>query len=98
MIKFLDNNDFETEIADKTVLVDFYADWCGPCKMIGTVLESINSIDILKVNVDEHEELARKFGIMSIPTLGMFSNGNLLNKMIGYHSQEEIEKFIEENK
>src|SRR5574344_220524 len=98
MIKYLENEDFDTELKDETILVDFYADWCGPCKMMGSVLENINSINILKVNVDTHEDLARQFGIMSIPTMGLFKNGELVNKMVGYHNQDEIEQFIKENK
>ena len=98
MIKYLEKEDFDKEIEGSTILVDFYADWCGPCKMMGSILESIKTIDILKVNVDTHEDLARQFGIMSIPTMGLFKNGELVNKMVGYHNQDEIEQFIKENK
>ena len=98
MIKHLSNENFNEEIQGKTILVDFYADWCGPCKMMGSVLENINSIDILKINVDEHEDIARQFGIMSIPTIMIFKNGQEATKIVGYRSQDEIEQIIKENK
>lgn len=98
MINYLENESFENEIKNKTLLVDFYADWCGPCKMMSSVLEGITSIDILKVNVDTHEDLAQKFGIMSIPTIGLFKNGELINKIVGYHDLAELNEFINKNK
>ena len=75
MIKYLKDENFEEEIQTEKVLVDFYADWCGPCKMMGEVLETMDGIDILKINTDEHEDLAMRFGVMSIPTLILFKNG-----------------------
>ena len=98
MIKHLSNENFNEEIKGKTILVDFYADWCGPCKMMGSVLENVTAIDILKVNVDEHEDVARKYGIMSIPTLMIFKDGQETTKVVGYRSQDEIEQIISENK
>ena len=98
MIKYLGNENFDEELKGKTILVDFYADWCGPCKMMGSVLETINSIDILKVNVDEHNEIARRFGIMSIPTIMIFKYGQEATKVVGYRNQDELEQLIKENK
>jgi thioredoxin 1 len=98
MIKYLSNENFDEELKGKTILVDFYADWCGPCKMMGSVLETINSIDILKVNVDEHNEIARRFGIMSIPTIMIFKDGQEATKVVGYRNQDELEQLIKENK
>ena len=98
MIKHLSNENFNDEIQGKTILVDFYADWCGPCKMMGAVLENVTAIDILKVNVDEHNDIAAKYGIMSIPTLMIFKDGQEVTKVVGYRSQDEIEQIINENK
>ena len=93
MIKYLENENFNEVIKDGLWIVDFYADWCGPCKMLGPVLESIHS-NTLKINVDTHEDLAREFGVMSIPTICFFLNGELKNKVIGFRNKEEIEEII----
>jgi len=93
MIKYLEEENFSDVINKGIYLVDFYADWCGPCKMLGTVLESIDT-NILKVNVDTHEDLAREFGVMSIPTICFFKNGELKNKVIGFRSKSEIEEIL----
>ena len=94
MIKHLENeNDFDTIIKSK-ILVDFYADWCGPCKMIGPILEELTDIDVLKVNVDEFQDIANRYGVMSIPTLILFQDGNEKAKLIGLKSKEEIEEII----
>ena len=90
MIKYLENEDFNNVIKEGIWLVDFYADWCGPCKMLGKVLEDVEA-KILKVNVDMHNDLAREYGIMSIPTICFFKNGELKAKEIGFRSKEEIE-------
>ena len=95
MIKYLDKEDFMQTINNKTILVDFYADWCGPCQMMGEILENLNiDIDILKVNTDSHQEIANKYGIMSIPTLILFKDGKEVGKLIGLQSQDDILKFI----
>ena len=96
MIKYLKNENFEEEIQKEKVLVDFYADWCGPCKMMGEVLETMDNIDVLKVNTDEHEDLAMKFGVMSIPTLILFKNGKEIKKQIGMLSKSELESWLED--
>lgn len=93
-IKEFDGKDFNKDVSEGVVLVDFYADWCGPCKMMGRVLESIEDINILKVNTDEYTDLALNFGIMSIPTLILFKNGSEVDKLIGLQSKEDIIKFV----
>ncbi|MBE6157192.1 MAG: thioredoxin [Firmicutes bacterium] len=94
-MKYLENEkDFNELIKEGKVLVDFYADWCGPCKMIGPVLEEIASensdVEIVKVNVDNFENIARSYGIMSIPTLIVFKNGKETNKSIGFVDKNSI--------
>ncbi len=93
MIKYLENN-FEEEIKNKKILVDFYADWCGPCRMMGNVLEKFDDIEILKVNVDKFSDLSQKFGVMSIPTLILFENGKVVRNNVGLMSEEELRDFI----
>lgn len=93
MIKYLEKESLEDVIQNGVWIVDFYADWCGPCKMLGAVLETLAN-NILKINVDTHEDLARKFGVMSIPTICFFKNGELKDKVIGFRSKEEILKII----
>lgn len=73
-------------------ILDFYADWCGPCKMLLPILDEIDFTDVLKVNVDELPEIAKRFGVMSIPTLIFFNNGLEQNREIGYRSLEEIKE------
>lgn len=92
MIKHLEKEeDFEKEIQEE-VVVDFYADWCGPCKMIGSILEEIDSFNVLKINVDEFPDIARKFGIMSIPTLIKFKGGEEVKKIVGLRTKEQLEE------
>ncbi len=99
MVKYLAQGENLTDIlGNELYLVDFYADWCGPCKMLGPILEEIDLIPILKINVDEHPDIAQKFGIMSIPTLMIFKDGKEQKKLIGLHSKTEIIALINEFK
>ena len=93
MIKYLEDNDLDSKLKDKKILVDFYADWCGPCNMLGTILEEMD-FPILKINVDKFPELARKYGVMSIPTIILFDNGKEIKKNIGFLSKNELEEFL----
>ena len=90
MVKYLENESEFDELIKGRVLVDFYADWCGPCKRLMPILDDIKDIDILKVNVDSFGDLSRSFGIMSIPTLILFDNKKEIKKSIGFKTKEEI--------
>ena len=94
MIKYLENADDFNKLIENKILVDFYADWCGPCKRLGTILEDISGIDILKVNVDVFQDISNRYGIMSIPTLIIFDQGTEIKKSIGFKTKNELEEFI----
>lgn len=96
-IKYYDGGNFEEMVKGDKVVVDFYADWCGPCKMLGPILEEIandKGIDVVKVNVDEYTALAQKYQIRSIPAMFVFSNGELVNQAVGLMPKAKLEKFI----
>lgn len=95
MIKHLNNENFDDLIKNGITLVDFYADWCGPCKMLAPVLEQIDFVNIIKINVDEHPDLATKYGVMSIPTLIFFKDGSEVKKEIGFRNLNEIKSIYE---
>ena len=91
----LTNENFKELIKEKT-LVDFYANWCGPCKMIAPELEKVeSSVKVVKVDVDEFENLAKEYGIMSIPTLILFENGKEVKRNIGFIDRDRIQKFVD---
>lgn len=91
----VDDNNFDEHIKNGTILVDFYADWCGPCRMLSPILEGLsNNINIIKVNVDTSPITAQKYGVMSIPTLIVFKDGKEVNKKIGLCSKEEIKEMV----
>lgn len=97
----LESKDFKTEVLDAKgkVLVDFYADWCGPCRMMAPVIEELanekTDAKVVKVDVDASEDLARQYGIMSIPTFIVFENGEISTKMVGGRSKEELAKALD---
>ncbi len=89
--------EFEKVIKEDKVLVDFYADWCGPCKMISPILEQVEKeekVTIVKVNVDELQDLAMKYGVMTIPNLKLFEKGKIKNENVGLMSKDEVKNFI----
>ena len=96
MLKYLENESFNEIINQDKVLVDFYADWCGPCKMLTPVLERLgDSYEIVKVDVDKHFDLAKEYGIMSVPTLFIFKNGKVVKQMIGFNGYDELKNELE---
>ena len=98
MVKQIEEKDFEESIKKGKVLVDCYADWCGPCKMLSPIVdevsEELKDITFLKLNVDDAEETAMKFGIMSIPTLLIFEDGNLKEQLVGFRTKEELTELL----
>ncbi len=100
-MKFTSEN-FDTQVLDskKTVLVDFFADWCGPCKMMAPVVEKLaeeyeGKAVVGKLNVDDSSDIAARYGVMSIPTLIVFKNGQILDKFVGITSRQDLEKALE---
>lgn len=98
----ISKENFEEEVlkADKPVIIDFYADWCGPCRMMSPIIDEIaeekaSSIKVGKINVDENQELAMKYGVMSIPTIIVIKNGKVDKTFVGVRSKSEILEGIE---
>lgn len=89
--------EFDDFINKDYVLVDFYATWCGPCKMLSPILESLDSILVGKVDVDKNPILAREYGVMSIPTLMLFKKGELIDKKIGFIDMDLLKDWINNN-
>lgn len=96
----INKENFASEVlnSNKPVLLDFYADWCGPCRMVGPIVSEIanerNDVKVGKINVDEQPELAAQFQVMSIPMLAVIKNGKLENRVVGYRSKEQIEAML----
>ena len=85
------------KLIEKEAIVDFYATWCGPCKMFGPVFEDVslkNDINFVKVDVDKYSEIAREYGVMTIPTVILFKDGVEVKRNIGFMSEEELSNFL----
>ena len=100
MVIEINNENFEQEVlkSNKTVLIDFYAEWCGPCQMLSPIVEQVaqenDNIKVVKVNVDENQSLAVEFGIKSIPTLIVIKEGKEANRAVGMLSKTELLELI----
>ena len=102
MLKHANESNFTDMTGKGLVLVDFFATWCGPCKMLSPVLEDLasdrDSIAIVTVDIDESMNLARQYGIMSVPTLVLMKDGKILAKTSGFQPKDSIQRWIDEHK
>jgi thioredoxin 1 len=103
-IKQVSNDSFEADVlkAETPVLVDYWAEWCGPCKMIAPILDEVSrdyadKLNVAKVNVDENQEIASKYGIRGIPTLMLFRNGAVVATKVGALSKSQLTAFLDSN-
>ena len=102
-VKNITDSDFESEVlkSDNPVLIDFWAEWCGPCKVLGPVIDEVSSeiseVKFTKLNIDENTETAPKYGIRGIPTIMIFKNGELAATNVGVMSKSELTTFIKDN-
>lgn len=101
MVKYIENKEeFEEIVKNKIVVVDFFANWCGPCKMLGPIFEEVSNeltdVTFIKIDIDKVEELPKMFGIMSIPTLLVFEEGKLTKKVSGFMDKKSLIDFINE--
>ena len=104
LIKHISDTSFEADVlkADKPVLVDYWAEWCGPCKMIAPILDDVSKeyagkLKVAKLNIDDNQETPAKFGIRGIPTLMLFKNGNVEATKVGALSKSQLTAFIDSN-
>jgi len=98
-MEYLNKSNFDSKISEGIVVVDFFANWCGPCRMLSPFLEEMaeefaGKVAIYKVDVDEDPELAERYDVFSIPNLIIFKNGKKFNQMVGFNGAEALEDFI----
>lgn len=96
-MKIITSEDFNASIANGVCLVDFYADWCGPCQMLGPILESVDAkvdANIFKVDVDSSQEIAAEYGVMSLPTMLLFKDGQKVDQKVGALQEDVLIEWI----
>ena len=101
-MKIVNTQEFDELMKEDAVLVDFFATWCGPCKMLTPVIESVaekleGKVTVVKVDVDQSSDVAQRFGIMSVPTVILFKKGEVAASFAGYQPEPQIKAFIEQN-
>jgi thioredoxin 1 len=103
-LKKFEEASFDQDVlgSESAVLVDFYADWCGPCRAMGPVVEQIavtynGTLTVGKLDVDQAQTIAMRYGVMSIPTLGIFQGGKLVDRLVGYPGPQGVKAFVEKN-
>lgn len=103
MVHHIENNQINNEVLknDKLIIIDFFATWCGPCQMIAPVLEEISKtysdeVEIFKVDIDENQEVAMRYSIMSVPTIIFFKDGKEIERHVGYLNVAELENIIKD--
>ena len=99
LIVYLNESDFDHKVAKGITLVDFYADWCGPCRMLTPVLEQVakavqGKVTIAKVDIDDNQRIATQFQVTSVPTMVLLKDGKEINRLIGLRDAEGVKKFI----
>ena len=99
-LEFTDGNIKEVIESGKPVVIDFWAEWCGPCRMLGPVIDELSTefegkIKVAKVNIDENPEIAQEFGIMSIPTMILFENGKPVEQIQGFQPKKALQEYLE---
>ncbi len=104
MAQIIQDSSFEEEVikSDIPVLLDFYADWCGPCRMVSPILEELSGeytgkAKICKINIDENQETTSKYGVLSIPTMILFKDGEVVEQVVGAKSKEELKNLLDKN-
>lgn len=95
MIEYLSGQKLEDVLTNDLTIVDFFANWCGPCKMLGAELEEMD-VKIIKVDTDTHEALAQEHGVMSIPTVEIYKNKKMVTSFLGYKTKDEINEILKE--